>query len=215
MKQHFLKRTLCYDGSQLRSHWIFEQTDEAGDAILSFIGPADVPTTNMVDLIDVRNNAPIASRSMLHFLIEHFETDLEKTILRQRLLVASALELLCTHISVMRLSALVSRAPAKNLAGADEAHHSGADISWLQLKRIGNDLYDCDRKLSVGIAAPSTVSCCIHFGINIDSEGTPVPTRGLADYHIDPQPFADELMKRYVEEEASLKIARCKVRAIE
>jgi hypothetical protein len=42
----------------------------------------------MVDLEDVKNNAPIYSEKMLHFIIEHFDLDLEKTIIRQRLLIA-------------------------------------------------------------------------------------------------------------------------------
>jgi hypothetical protein len=42
----------------------------------------------MVDLEDVKNNAPIFSEKMLHFIIEHFDLDLEKTIIRQRLFIA-------------------------------------------------------------------------------------------------------------------------------
>ena len=57
--------------------------------------------------------------------------------------------------------------------------------------RRGDDLYDGLYKLSVSIAAPAKTSCLIHAGINISSAGTPVPTKGLADYGIAPQAFAE------------------------
>ncbi|MFH1654961.1 MAG: DUF366 family protein [Pseudomonadota bacterium] len=84
----FLKDEITYDGTQLRSHWISDQTGKFGDAIVSFVGPADVDLSHMVDLEDVKNKEPISSNSMLHFIVEHFDLDLEKTILRQRLLVS-------------------------------------------------------------------------------------------------------------------------------
>ena len=184
MKQHFFEKEICYDGTQLRSHWIFDQTGFVGDAIAAFVGPADVSTKHMVDLVDVRNNAPIASRSMLHVVVEHFGCDLEKGILRQRLLIVAVHEELLTH------------AVCANVI------------------RRGNDLYDGEQKLSVSIAALSPVSCCIHFGINIVSAGTPVPTKGLTDYEISPHPFATRLLTRYTEELRTIEIARCKVRPI-
>lgn len=185
MKTFFLDQSRCYDGTQLRSHWIFDQTGEIGDAIASFIGPADVSMRHMVDLVDVHNNAPIASRSMLHVLVEHFGCDLERGVLRQRLLVVAALD-------ELRL------------------HAGGANII-----RRGNDLLDGDRKLSVAIAAASPVSCCMHFGINIVSDGTPIPTKGLADYRIDPKKFSVSIMERYVNELHAIDSARCKVRPID
>lgn len=81
-----------------------------------------------------------------------------------------------------------------------------------QVRRSGDDLYDGDRKLSVSIATVSPVSGLIHFGLNIRSEGTPVPTRGLADYGIEWRSFAAELLKNYAEEEAGIGVALVKVR---
>lgn len=88
MKHAWIDRQIKYDGKQLCSHWAFEQTGIAEDIIASFIGPADVPISNMVDLEDVRKNAPIFSKSMLHFIVEHFDCDLTLAIARQRLLTA-------------------------------------------------------------------------------------------------------------------------------
>jgi hypothetical protein len=44
----------------------------------------------MVDLEDVRAKSRIAGPHMLHFIAEHFDLDLEKAVLRQRLLAALA-----------------------------------------------------------------------------------------------------------------------------
>src|SRR3989338_597990 len=82
-----LKQNLKYNGTQLRSGWIESVTGFSGDALVAFVGPADVPVENMVDLEDVAVNAPIFSESMLHFLMELRDRDLEKMVMRQRLLI--------------------------------------------------------------------------------------------------------------------------------
>jgi hypothetical protein len=55
------------------------------------------------------------------------------------------------------------------------------------------------------------VSALIHAGINISSRNTPVPTRGLADYGIEPRAFAEEILAAYAAECESAWRARCKV----
>jgi uncharacterized protein len=185
VKALWLDREIAYDGTQLRSHWIYQQSGELGDAIAAFVGAADVPLAHMVDLVDVALQAPIFSKRMLHFIVEHFDVDLSLAIVRQRLLAAIAAE------------ELHRRVPAE------------------AIERRGDDLYDGERKISVSIATASPVSCLIHFAMNIRSDGTPVPTKGLADYGIDPRALADALLARYVEEIDSMATARCKVRAVE
>ena len=59
-----------------------------GDSIVAFTGPCRVELTEMVDQEDVRAGAAIFSELMLHFIVEHFDLDLEKTVTRQRLLIA-------------------------------------------------------------------------------------------------------------------------------
>lgn len=92
MKIRVLTRHIDYDGTQLRSHWAYRTLGLQGDSGVAFIGKCDVPLEHMVDLADVRRRAPIFSRLMLHFLIEHFGIDLEKAILRQRLFAQIACE---------------------------------------------------------------------------------------------------------------------------
>lgn len=182
MKTTWLETAICYDGTQLCSHWIYRQTGILGDAIAGFIGPADVPVANMVDLADVRDNAPIFSRQMLHVIAEHFDGDLALAVARQRLLAAIAADALRRHEP--------------------------------SIERRGDDVMCRDKKLSVSIATVSPVSALIHFAVNVDSSGTPVPTLGLADLEIEPRAFGEKLLARYAEEIASMHEALCKVRAV-
>src|SRR5688500_10436137 len=76
-----------YDGHQLSPHWIYRTFDVLGDAVVAFEGEADVPISQMVDLTDVKNNAPIRSPHMLHFIGEWFHDSLEVGILTQHLFV--------------------------------------------------------------------------------------------------------------------------------
>lgn len=180
----WLPDRLVYDGSQLRSHWIFDQTGLVGDALVAFIGAADVQARHMVDLEDAAARAWIHSDSMCHFIAEHFDHDLTVAILRQRLLVAICSE----EFRTARPEAIVVRR--------------------------GNDLFEGTAKLSVSIATASPISTLMHTGINILSTNTPVMTKGLHDYGIDPAPFATKVMARYAEEIAGVVHARAKVRGV-
>lgn len=184
MKYHFCKDEIPYTGRELRSRWVQESSGLAGDAIVAFIGPADVPIENMVDLEDVVNNAPIKSDLMLHFIAEHLGIPLERGVQLQRLLVAIIYE------------EIVKRGLTRSL------------------ERRGDDIYDGDKKLSVSIAAPSPASVCIHTALNISSENTPVPTIGLNDYGMDPLSLAADVMKRYCDELDGMAHACTKVRAV-
>ena len=183
MKTRFLARKIDYDGTQLSSHWAYRTCGLLGDSAVAFIGGCNVSLDHMVDLADVKRRAPIFSRRMLHFIVEHFDTDLGKAVLRQRFLA----QLVCDE--------LVAR-------------------TRRDLRRDGDDLYDGEAKLSVSIATASPVSTLIHFGINIDSRDTPVETRGLKDYRVQPRSFARDVLWRYAAELASMAEARCKVRGV-
>lgn len=184
MKTKWLSQKILYDGTQLRSGWVRENTGLSGDAVAAFCGGADVSVEHMVDLEDVAANAPIFSEAMLHFIIEIHDADLEKMVLRQRLLVALLLEEL------------------KKFAVCQG------------IVRSGDDLYDGDAKLSVSIATTSPISCLIHTGLNISSKNTPVKTKGLGDYNINPQTLAESVMQRFTEELEEIIHATTKVRPV-
>lgn len=179
-----LKQNLKYDGMQLRSGWIESVTGFAGDASVAFVGPADVPVENMVDLEDVAANAPIFSELMLHFLIEMRDTPLEKMVMWQRLLIVLIKEALEKFPSVPKL------------------------------RRFGDDLYDGAAKLTVSIATTSPVSSLIHTGINIASRNTPVVTKGLEDYDLEPETLAQSILDHFGAEMEEIAHATKKVRKV-
>ena len=187
MQIKFIDQKIDYDGGQLSPHWIFKTFGILGDAVVAFTGRCDVPVTKMVDEVDVRDNKPILSEEMLHVVGEFFDTDLTKAILLERLLVSLAQQEIIFR----------SQKPQKP-----------------PIIRGGNDLYDGDAKLSVAIATATPVSTLIHFGINISSKGTPVKTRGLRDYGIDPLPLAQALLESFRNEVLTLREARSKVRPV-
>lgn len=182
MNSLFISKRIDYTGEQLRSHYIYEQCGIRGDAIIAFCGSCDVKREAMVDVEDLVAQNKIYSEDMLHFLVEHFDADLERIILRQMLLAA------VVHDTLVRL-------------GCSSA-----------VVRAGSDLYDNDAKLSVSIATKSPVSSLIHFGINISSKNTPVVTRGLNDYGIDPHQLALDTMEQYTRDNDAVARARGKVR---
>lgn len=181
-------REIAYDGRQLAPHWIYRQFDLMGDAAVAFVGPCDVDLSEMVDIEDVKAQAPISSPRMLHVIAEFFSSELHTTVYRQRLLIVAAKEL---------LERMTDR----------------------PVTRRGDDLYlpradGSPGKLSVSIATASATSTLIHTGLNVETEGTPVPTVGLAELGVDPLPFGAKLLRRYAEEVEDIWLARCKVRAV-
>jgi hypothetical protein len=181
-------RQITYDGRQLAPHWIYRTVDLLGDAAVAFVGPCRVDLREMVDLADVKAQAAIVSPLMLHIIAEFFAGDLHLTVYRQRMLIITAGELL-------------------------------AQMTDQPVTRRGDDLYlpradSTPGKLSVSIATSSATSTLIHTGLNITTEGTPVPTVGLAELGIDAETFATDLLQRYAAELQDIWLARCKVRAV-
>lgn len=84
------------------------------------------------------------------------------------------------------------------------------------VRRSGDDLFVNDKKLSVSIATKSITSVLIHTGVNILSEGAPIPVSGLeSDLGIvDIKSFAMDVMKNYSEELEDIVLASTKVRGV-
>lgn len=103
MEALFIEEPITYNGSQLSSLWALRTFKLQGDSIVGFRGPCQVSLEQMVDIEDVLKKSPIYSPDMLHFIIEHFDLDLEKTITRQRLLIAIIKEIL-EYLSKLNLN---------------------------------------------------------------------------------------------------------------
>lgn len=84
------------------------------------------------------------------------------------------------------------------------------------VKRNGDDLFVNGKKLSVSIATKSLTSVLIHTGLNIISDGAPIPASGLeSDLNIkDIKEFALEVMKKYSDEIDDIILASTKVRGV-
>lgn len=94
LETHFLDKPIHYDGTQLAPHWIYRTTGISGNAVVAFVGEANVSLDHLVDLEDVQKKAPIYSPEMLHFIGEWFIDSLDQGILLQHLFTSVAYELL-------------------------------------------------------------------------------------------------------------------------
>jgi hypothetical protein len=104
MKAHVAGEPITYTGEQLRSLWIYRTFGIEGDAMVWFVGPCDVAGERLVDQVDAVAHDVIKAKRMLHFIVEHFDGDLKHAILRQRLLVCLAREVLAGEIGSLRRS---------------------------------------------------------------------------------------------------------------
>ncbi len=184
LQTKFVEKEISYTGAELRSHFIYDQFDILGDAAVAFIGSSKVDLSQMVDLEDVKQKKPIYSEKMVHFLMEHFETNLRQMVFCQRILIGLMFEELLKR------------------------------TGKLSLRRAGDDLFDNEAKLTVSIATVTPISSVIHAGINISSRDTPVLTKGLEDYSIDPKKFAETILQNYQNEIESIQKAVRKVRGV-
>jgi len=182
VKAHRARDEITYTGEQLCSQWIYRTFGVEGDAIAWFEGPCEVSGERLVDQFDAQAGDFIKAARMMHFIVEHFDGDLDHAILRQRLLVCLAAEVL------------------------------GREVNGL--RRVGDDLFIGERKLSVSIATVSPVSSLIHFAVNTDPAGAPVPACGLGELGVDPWRFAERLAAAYVAEVERMAKARCTVRSV-
>jgi hypothetical protein len=183
MQIHVTEERIDYDGSQLSSHFALQRFGVRGDAMVVFKGAMDIRPEKIADLEDRLQGAAIRSKDMLHFIVELFGCRLECAILKQRLLVRLAAEIL-------------------------------AEEGVSRVRVDGDDLYVGEGKLSVSIAAPSPVSCLIHLGLNIETEGVPVKAAGLKQLGMDPDRLAADLAKTFVRELEGVAWAGHKVRGV-
>ncbi len=188
MQIHISEKKLKYDGSQLSSHFAYKAFGLRGDSLVVFQGPMDIPKENIADLEDLRQNKIIRGSKLLHFIAEHFGITLETAVLRQRMLV--------------RLAADIIRE-----ARIDSPGQGGVSVR-------GDDIYVEEGKLSVSIAAPSPVSCLIHFGVNISTRNVPVEASSLEILGVEPGRVAQELSEAYAKEIESIERALSKVKGV-
>ena len=178
-------RTIVYDGTQLRPHFLRAAFGLAGDAAALFRGACEVPTENLVDLEDQEAGSFIRARDMLHVIVERFEPDLARMVLIQRLLAGIV---------------------------ADEVRAATDPEIAATVRRSGDDVFVGEGKLTVSIATLSPVSALIHFGVNVDAAGAPVRAASLGLLGIPPDSFGQRLLASLAAELEDVALAMAKVR---
>lgn len=188
MEYKFLDKEQKYNGSQIRSHFGYENGVN-GDSIVCFIGPAEVKE-HLVDCEDILKNDFISSEKMMHFIIEIFDVSLREMVVWQRLFITQIVDFL------------------KSLAIPDSNN----------IHREGDDIFIAGKKFSVSIATLSPVSGLIHVGLNIKvGENCPVIASSfddLPDLGYDVRSFAIVLMDRFTREFQDIQEACYKVKGV-
>lgn len=184
MKIHHAEGTLTYDGAQLRSNWAYRNFGVTGDSIVAFRGPCEIPSDNIVDLEDLRAGSRIAGPDMVHFIIEHFDLDLEKAVLRQRLLSA-----------IVRDE--ISARSGKTIERQGDDLYDG----------------DRKLSISIATLSPVSSMIHFAVNV-VRAEGVGVPTGALEDFKIDPGEFATEVARLYADEMTGIDEDRSRVRGV-
>ncbi|KUK53676.1 MAG: hypothetical protein XD78_1001 [Desulfotomaculum sp. 46_296] len=172
-----------YDGKQLSSLWAYRTWGVKGDSIIGFRGPCDIDFADMIDLEDVLSQSAIYSPDMLHFIVEHFDHDLEKGVLRQRLL-----------ITIIR-ETLESRGIRPSRRG-DDLYIDDGKLS-----------------ISIATVTPVSTMIHAGLNIsreNVPVKASCLLEAGLAENEI--LPFAERVCRSYAGEIEDIFSARCKVR---
>jgi hypothetical protein len=177
-----LRERIHYDGSQMQPHWAYRKTGAAGDSVVAFEGSCDVRPERMLDLEDLRAGSVIRGPHMLHFIVEHFDRDLEKAVLRQRLLAAIAREEL-------------ERAARRRFERRGDDLYDGPRKLSISI--------------AAPTAVSTKIHFAVNVK---ESKEAGVPTRGLEAYRIRPRPFARAVMEAYRREIAGVHQARVKAR---
>jgi len=183
---YFHDSELPYTGPELSPHFILSKFKIEGSCLAAFHGPCLVKTLDLVDMEDRMNNDHISAKKMIHFLGEFFGITLREGVWIQRLIVSQIYSYLLEQ--------------------------------GLNVSRDGDDIFITHggrpKKLSVSIVTASTVSVLLHLGINIDSEGAPVPAVGLSDFMIDPKQLTEKVLTWFMTEFESVERATVKVRPV-
>lgn len=180
----FLAEPIDYDGTAIHSLWAYRHHGIQGDSLVAFIGGCDIPFEHMADLEDVRGRKKIWGPKMLHFIGEHFDRDLEKSVLRQRLL------------------ATIAREEVEHRSGR-KIERTGDDLFDGERKL----------SISIATVTPVSSKIHFGINV-VRAEGLDVPTEGLEPIGVDPRALADGVLRRYADEMSGILDARTRVRGM-
>jgi uncharacterized protein len=101
MKLVLLEQPLTYDGKQLATAFLDTHAPGESDALVLFLGEANVPREHLVDLEDAEAGAVIYSPLMAHVIAEHRGLALPEAVWRQRVLVRLAADWIASRAGVV------------------------------------------------------------------------------------------------------------------
>jgi len=168
----------------MAAQWAYRKTGQAGDSIVAFEGSCEVKPDAMLDLEDLQAGSVIKGPHLLHFIVEHFDLDLEKAVLRQRVLAS------IVGAELERRLGRVLRREGDDLY--DEKRKLTISIAAL-----------------TGVS--SKIHFAINVK---ESKGVGVPTQGLDAYKIKAREFGQAVLEAYRREMESVHMARVKARPI-
>ncbi|KUO75601.1 MAG: hypothetical protein APF81_27560 [Desulfosporosinus sp. BRH_c37] len=184
MKYFVLHKPLNYDGTQLQSLFAYKNFGLMGDSMSIFRGTCQVGENEMVDMEDVLAEDWIYSEDMLHFIVEHFEMDLEKTIIRQRLLIATIKE----ELEKLGVTTLSRR--------GDDLYEEDKKLS-----------------VSISTLSPVSTLIHCGLNVSNKNTPIPTIGLANLNI-LDVLAFGESVAKHYCDEVASIRLARCKVRGV-
>ncbi|OAT81349.1 DUF366 family protein [Desulfotomaculum copahuensis] len=185
MHTFFIEKTMLYDGTQLSSLWAYRTLGLPGDSIVAFRGPCRLDFAHMVDMEDVLQQSPIYGSDMLHFIIEHFDAGLGRTILRQRLLVAIINEIVSSRGSSLKRD-------------GDDLYLAGRKLS-----------------ISIATVTPVSTMIHTALNVTAENTPVPAASLVEMGWSGNEIPaLAEKIFTAYAAELESVKRARCKVRGV-
>jgi hypothetical protein len=180
----FLPEKRALSGDEMLPHWALRNFDMVGDSIVSFVGDFKVPPERWVDISGIMRGGVFPNSEMMHIVVEHFGCALPEAVLRQYVLVSILQEKLLHRIKT-------------------NGHN---------LTRLGDDLFDGDKRLSITAVGSTLVSAKIHIGVFTESPG--MGYFGLTEYGVDPKELAEVVVCQYCAEMRRLAEKAWKVKPI-
>jgi hypothetical protein len=168
----------------MQAQWAYRRAGVAGDSIVAFEGSCEVKPDKMLDLEDLQAKNVIKGPHMLHWIVEHFDLDLEKAVLRQRLLAALVREEL-----ERRLGRVLQR-------DGDDLYDGKRKLT-----------------ISIAALTGVSAKIHFAVNVK-EAKGVGVPTQGLQAYKIAARDFGQAILEAYRREMQSVYLARVKARPL-
>jgi hypothetical protein len=165
LKNYLACEQMEFSGHQLQGHWAQENFSLEGESIVAFLGPFN-PRSQMV--VFPQSCELFRKRKMLHLVVEHLHTDLEKLSLQQRLLV---------YVLKEKLN-----------------HRLKGDL----IQRWGSNLFYGSAQITAAASELTASSAVIYLGVNIEGGEPKSKLWGLEEGGIDPLELAQVVMDQYV-----------------